>query len=87
VSARPALLDDPSDLSALRAKGTDPDELFASFAVWAEESGTVLYPAQEKAPAGSGKSLEVLRPPVRVRSRRGQLRQQHGDLGSDSRRC
>jgi superfamily II RNA helicase len=67
----PALLDDPSDLSALRAKGADPDELFASFAAWAEESGTVLYPAQEEAliemvsganvvlatPTGSGKSL------------------------------
>ena len=65
------LLDDPSDLSALRAKGTDPDELFASFAAWAEECGTVLYPAQEEAliellsganvvlatPTGSGKSL------------------------------
>src|SRR4029077_7662050 len=67
----PALLDDPSDLSALRAKGADPDELFASFAAWAEASGTVLYPAQEEAlievvsganvilatPTGSGKSL------------------------------
>jgi superfamily II RNA helicase len=67
----PALLDDPSDLSALRAKGADPDELFASFAEWAEASGTVLYPAQEEAlielvsganvilstPTGSGKSL------------------------------
>ena len=65
------LLDDPGDLSALRAKGTDPDELFASFAAWAEECGTVLYPAQEEAliellsganvvlatPTGSGKSL------------------------------
>ena len=65
------LLDDPSDLSALRAKGADPDELFASFAVWAEANGTVLYPAQEEAlielvsganvvlatPTGSGKSL------------------------------
>ena len=50
---------------------TDPDELFASFAAWAEASGTVLYPAQEEAlielvsgancvlatPTGSGKSL------------------------------
>ncbi|CAN5274290.1 DEAD/DEAH box helicase [soil metagenome] len=67
----PALLGDPSDLSALRAQGTDPDELFASFAAWAEASGTVLYPAQEEAlielvsganvilatPTGSGKSL------------------------------
>src|SRR3954453_1258893 len=65
-----ALLPDPSDLSTLRAKGTDPDELFASFAAWAEASGTVLYPAQEEAlielvsganvvlatPTGSGKS-------------------------------
>ncbi len=49
----------------------DPDELFAAFAAWAEEQGTVLYPAQEEAlielvsganvvlatPTGSGKSL------------------------------
>jgi superfamily II RNA helicase len=67
----PPLLDNPSDLSALRATGADPDELFASFAAWAEASGTVLYPAQEEAlievvsganvvlatPTGSGKSL------------------------------
>jgi superfamily II RNA helicase len=67
----PALLEDPSDLSALRAKGSDPDELFASFAAWAQACGTVLYPAQEEAlielvsganvilatPTGSGKSL------------------------------
>src|ERR1700677_3078939 len=67
----PLLLDDPSDLSALRAKAADPDELFASFASWAEAQGTVLYPAQEEAlielvsganvvlatPTGSGKSL------------------------------
>ncbi len=67
----PRLLDNPSDLSALRAKGADPDELFASFAAWAEAGGTVLYPAQEEAlievvsganvilatPTGSGKSL------------------------------
>ena len=67
----PPLLDDPADLSLLRAKGVDPDELFASFAAWAEASGTVLYPAQEEAlielvsganvvlatPTGSGKSL------------------------------
>jgi ATP-dependent helicase YprA (DUF1998 family) len=67
----PALLMDPSDLSALHAKGEDADELFASFAAWAEASGTVLYPAQEEAliemvsganvilatPTGSGKSL------------------------------
>jgi superfamily II RNA helicase len=65
------LLDDPADLSALRAKGGDADELFASFAAWAEAQGTVLYPAQEEAlielvsganvvlatPTGSGKSL------------------------------
>jgi superfamily II RNA helicase len=51
--------------------GSDPDELFASFAVWAEAQGTTLYPAQEEAlielvsganvilatPTGSGKSL------------------------------
>ena len=67
----PALLDDPSDLSALRVKGADPDVLFTSFAAWAEASGTVLYPAQEEAliemvsganvvlatPTESGKSL------------------------------
>src|SRR6478609_5170996 len=67
----PPLLDDPADLSVLRATGADPDELFASFAAWAEASGTVLYPAQEEAlielvsganvvlatPTGSGKSL------------------------------
>ena len=71
TAASPALFDDPSDLSALRAKGADSDELFASFAAWAEASGTVLYPAQEEAlielvsganvvlatPTGSGKSL------------------------------
>lgn len=65
------LLDDAADLTALRAKGTDADELFASFAAWAESNGTVLYPAQEEAlielvsganvvlatPTGSGKSL------------------------------
>ncbi len=65
------LLDDPGDLSPLRARGADPDELFASFAAWAAASGTVLYPAQEEAlieilsganvilatPTGSGKSL------------------------------
>lgn len=65
------LLDDPSDLSVLRAMGADPDGLFASFAAWAEASGTTLYPAQEEAlielvsgsnvvlatPTGSGKSL------------------------------
>ncbi|MDT5153378.1 MAG: hypothetical protein QOI01_5111 [Mycobacterium sp.] len=71
LAATPALLDDPSDLSVLRAKGADADELFTSFAAWAEASGTVLYPAQEEAliellsganvilatPTGSGKSL------------------------------
>ncbi|MUL62914.1 DEAD/DEAH box helicase [Mycobacterium sp. CBMA 234] len=65
------LLDDPADLSSLRAKGADPDELLASFAGWAEAAGTALYPAQEEAlielvsganvvlatPTGSGKSL------------------------------
>src|SRR5687768_2650895 len=67
----PPLLDDAADLSALRARGADPDELFASFAEWASDAGTVLYPAQEEAlielvsganvvlatPTGSGKSL------------------------------
>ncbi len=67
----PPLLDDVDDLSALRAKGADPDELFADFAAWAEAGGTTLYPAQEEAlielvsganvvlatPTGSGKSL------------------------------
>ena len=71
MTADTPLLDDPGDLSALRAKGADPDELFASFAAWAEANGTVLYPAQEEAlielvsganvvlatPTGSGKSL------------------------------
>ncbi|BBZ09536.1 helicase [Mycolicibacterium doricum] len=65
------LLGDPGDLSPLRARGSDPDELFASFAAWAEGNGTTLYPAQEEAlielvsganvilatPTGSGKSL------------------------------
>ncbi|WNG87482.1 DUF3516 domain-containing protein [Mycobacterium sp. ITM-2016-00317] len=59
------------DLSALHAVGDDADELFASFAGWAQEQGTPLYPAQEEAlielvsganvilatPTGSGKSL------------------------------
>jgi superfamily II RNA helicase len=71
TAAGATLLDDPGDLSALRAKGTDPDELFASFAAWAEAQHTMLYPAQEEAlielvsganvvlatPTGSGKSL------------------------------
>ncbi|MCW2576334.1 MAG: Superfamily helicase, partial [Modestobacter sp.] len=66
-----SLIGDPADLSALRSLGSDPDELFARFAQWAEDSGTVLYPAQEEAlielvsganvvlatPTGSGKSL------------------------------
>jgi superfamily II RNA helicase len=53
------------------APNADPDELFASFAAWAEANGTTLYPAQEEAlielvsganvvlatPTGSGKSL------------------------------
>lgn len=65
------LLDDPGELARLQAKGADPDELFASFAAWAEANGTTLYPAQEEAlielvsganvvlatPTGSGKSL------------------------------
>ncbi len=65
------LLDDPSDLSALRANGADPDSLYASFDAWASANGTKLYPAQEDAvlellsganvvlatPTGSGKSL------------------------------
>ncbi|HEV7212796.1 MAG TPA: DEAD/DEAH box helicase, partial [Blastococcus sp.] len=65
------LIPDPGDLSSLRARGGDPDDLFASFAAWAEGNGTVLYPAQEEAlielvsganvvlatPTGSGKSL------------------------------
>src|SRR4051812_34894997 len=67
----PPLLDDPGDLSALRARGADPDQLFSTFAEWAEAGGTTLYPAQEEAlielvsganvvlatPTGSGKSL------------------------------
>jgi hypothetical protein len=67
----PPLLADPADLSALRAQGADPDELFTTFAAWAEAGGTTLYPAQEEAlielvsganvvlatPTGSGKSL------------------------------
>jgi superfamily II RNA helicase len=71
TATAPPLLDDPADLTALRSRGGDPDELFASFAEWAESSGTTLYPAQEEAlielvsganvvlatPTGSGKSL------------------------------
>jgi hypothetical protein len=47
TATAPPLLDDPGDLSALRTKGAGPDELFASFAAWAEANGTVLNPAQE----------------------------------------
>lgn len=71
TTVAPPLLDDADDLTALRAKGADPDELFADFAAWAEGNGTTLYPAQEEAlielvsganvvlatPTGSGKSL------------------------------
>ena len=67
----PTLLDDPSDLSALRATAGDPDELFTCFAAWAQACETPLYPAQQEAliellsgakvilatPTGSGKSL------------------------------
>src|SRR6476659_9109442 len=74
MTADTPLLDDPGDLSSLRARGDDPDELFASFAEWAEGNGTVLYPAQEEAlielvsganvvlatPTGSGKSLVAI---------------------------
>ncbi|MCB1264281.1 MAG: DEAD/DEAH box helicase, partial [Mycobacterium sp.] len=70
-TASPALIKDPADLSALRAKAADPDELFACFAAWAHTCGTALYPAQQEAliellsganvilatPTGSGKSL------------------------------
>jgi hypothetical protein len=59
------------NMSLSAAPNADPDELFASFAAWAEASGTTLYPAQEEAlielvsganvvlatPTGSGKSL------------------------------
>ncbi|MCF6508275.1 DUF3516 domain-containing protein [Blastococcus sp. MG754426] len=71
TTAAPPLLDDPGDLTALRATGADPDALFAAFAEWAEAGGTALYPTQEEAlielvsganvvlatPTGSGKSL------------------------------
>ncbi len=71
VTNSPALLTDPTDLSALRAKGADADALFDSFAARAQSCGTPLYPAQEEAliellgganvilatPTGSGKSL------------------------------
>ena len=65
------LIADPDDLSELMALGDDPDAVYSRFAQWAEDSGTVLYPAQEEAlielvsganvilatPTGSGKSL------------------------------
>ncbi|KAA0100554.1 RNA helicase [Mycolicibacterium sp. P1-5] len=71
MTDRPALIDDPGDLTTLRALGADPDEVFASFSAWAQACGTALYPAQEEAlielvsganvvlatPTGSGKSL------------------------------
>src|SRR6476660_7832027 len=58
-------------MSLLPPSSLDADELFSSFAAWAEAQGTVLYPAQEEAlielvsganvvlatPTGSGKSL------------------------------
>ncbi|MFG1932289.1 DEAD/DEAH box helicase [Mycobacterium sp. NPDC048908] len=58
-------------MSLLSPHSADPDELFTSFAAWAEAQGTALYPAQEEAlielvsganvvlatPTGSGKSL------------------------------
>ncbi|QEN16816.1 DEAD/DEAH box helicase [Mycolicibacterium sp. ELW1] len=71
MTAPAPLLDDPGDLSSIRALGSDPDRLFTTFAGWAEANGTPLYPAQEEAlielvsganvvlatPTGSGKSL------------------------------
>lgn len=71
MTAAAPLLDDPGDLSTLRALGSDPDQLFTAFAGWAEANSTPLYPAQEEAlielvsganvvlatPTGSGKSL------------------------------
>ncbi len=71
MTAAAPLLDDPGDLSTMRAMGSDPDRLFAAFAGWAEAADTPLYPAQEEAlielvsganvvlatPTGSGKSL------------------------------
>lgn len=55
----------------LEIPGTDADALYESFAIWAAEQGTALYPAQDEAllelaagshvilatPTGSGKSL------------------------------
>ena len=66
-----ALVEDGAQLAALRARGADPDAVFAEFAEWAAAQGTALYPAQEEAlielvsganvvlatPTGSGKSL------------------------------
>ncbi|WP_299556918.1 RNA helicase [uncultured Mycolicibacterium sp.] len=63
TTTAPSLADPPDS--------TDPDELFTTFAAWAEANGTPLYPAQEEAlielvsgsnvvlatPTGSGKSL------------------------------
>ncbi|MEZ0356424.1 DEAD/DEAH box helicase [Mycobacterium sp. SA01] len=71
MTALAPLLDDPGDLSTVRALGSDPDRLFTTFAGWAQANGTPLYPAQEEAlielvsganvvlatPTGSGKSL------------------------------
>src|SRR3712207_3004603 len=65
------LLDAPGDLTALRSRGDDADELFTSFAAWAAAGGTPLYAHQEEAlielvsganvalatPTGSGKPL------------------------------
>ena len=66
-----ALVGDGAQLAALRARGADPDAVFAEFGEWAAAQGTALYPAQEEAlielvsganvvlatPTGSGKSL------------------------------
>ena len=71
MSARSPARRRRADLSALRARGADPDELFASSRSGPAAAGTVLYPAQEEAlielvsganvvlatPTGSGKSL------------------------------
>ncbi|KDE99795.1 DEAD/DEAH box helicase [Mycolicibacterium aromaticivorans JS19b1 = JCM 16368] len=71
MTASAPLLDDPGDLSTVRAMASDPDRLFTTFAGWAKANGTPLYPAQEEAlielvsganvvlatPTGSGKSL------------------------------
>ncbi|MCV7282143.1 DUF3516 domain-containing protein [Mycolicibacterium flavescens] len=62
---------EPSLTAAAQRLSQDPDELFVTFAAWAEANGTTLYPAQEEAlielvsganvvlatPTGSGKSL------------------------------